>query len=510
MMSNGFRQALHHHPIRSAAIPLWCCVVWMCVSRCAVAAPPDPSGGPIKIHPDNPHYFIYRGKPTILITSAEHYGAMINKDFDYVAYFDMLKSYGLNYTRIYPGAMFEPQGKFLPGNTLGPRPWSLIVPWARSDKPGYLFCGNKFDLDRWNPDYFARLKDFITKAGERGIVVEICFFNAQYSDTWPLSPLDHENNIQGIGKCSFEDAQTLKCPDVVQREADYVRKITQEVNEFDNVILEICDEPALFTPFDEAGPWVGHLIEVAANTERNLPKKHLLAQEVEGPVGGPIDFSGSPNLTVIVGQYVQAGGMDQMGGIKALDLEYQHNKPIEMNETYYYPLDYEDDKIADSRVEAWEFIVGGGASFNQLNGLFTAENPTGNTRDNLRLLSGLKILKDFIYGFDFLKMQQDRQFVVGGIPSGTFCRAISEPGQQYALYLHHSVVMGRGHGYRVTPGNYTESLELDLPAGTYKAEWIDPASGATIQSGTIEHKGGRRKFTSPQHSVDIALRIKRT
>jgi len=465
---------------------------------------------PIQLHPANSHYFLFNGQPTVLITSAEHYGAVVNEDFDYVAYFDMLKSYGLNYTRIYPGAMFEPQGKFLPGNTLGPRPWSLIVPWARSDQPGYLFCGNKFDLDRWDPEYFARLKDFITKAGERGIVVEICFFNAQYSDTWPLSPLYHENNVQGEGRCSFQDAQTLKCPDVVKREADYVRKITQEVNAFDNVVLEICDEPALFTPFEEAGPWVGHLIEVAAEAEKHLPKKHLIAQEVEGPVGGPIDFSGSSNLTVIVGQYVQAGGMDQMGGMKALDLEYQQNKPIEMNETYYYPLDYEDDKIADSRVEAWEFMVGGGASFNQLNGLFTAENPTGNTPDNLRLLSGLKVLKDFIHGFDFVKMQQDKKFIVSGVPAGAFCRGISEPGKQYALYLHHSVVMGRGHGYRATPGAYVEHLELDLPAGTYQTDWVDPATGATISSATIHHQGGTRSFISPQHSVDIALRIKRT
>ena len=68
---------------------------------------------PIKLHPDNPHYFLFNGQPTILITSAEHYGGVVNKDFDYVTYFDALKSYGLNYTRIYPGALFEPMGKFI-------------------------------------------------------------------------------------------------------------------------------------------------------------------------------------------------------------------------------------------------------------------------------------------------------------------------------------------------------------------------------------------------------------
>jgi hypothetical protein len=38
---------------------------------------------PISLHPQNPHYFLFKGKPTILITSAEHYGAVLNADFDY-------------------------------------------------------------------------------------------------------------------------------------------------------------------------------------------------------------------------------------------------------------------------------------------------------------------------------------------------------------------------------------------------------------------------------------------
>ena len=66
------------------------------------------SAQPIRLHPDNPHYYLFQGKPTVLITSAEHYGGVVNGAFDYVKYFDALKAYGLNYTRIYPGYLFEP------------------------------------------------------------------------------------------------------------------------------------------------------------------------------------------------------------------------------------------------------------------------------------------------------------------------------------------------------------------------------------------------------------------
>jgi hypothetical protein len=469
-------------------------------------------GEPITVDPSNPHYYLFNGKPTILITSAEHYGALVNLDFDYVAYLDALKAYGLNYTRIWPGAVLEMVGEFGKGNTMGPRPDRTIVPWARSNQPGYVYGGNKFDLDKWNPEYFARLKDFIVKAAERGIVVEICFFNSQYTHRWPLSPLYYENNVQGVGKCDFKDAQTLKYPDLVQRESEYVSKITQEVNDYDNVILEICDEPALFTAYEEAGPWVGRLLEVVHNTESTLPKKHLIAQMVEGPIGGPIDFSGSPLLSVIVGQYVWGGeaGREQMGGMKGLDYEYTYSKPIELNETPYYPFQYRvGDAVAASRVEAWEFIVGGGASFNHLNSRYTAEDPAGSTPDNARVLSALRNLENFIYSFDFVKMRPDKSFVVSGVSQGAYCRGISQPGEQYALYLHHSELEPNYEYYVVKPGHYHETLTLDLPGGTYKAEWVDPTLGSVVSTVTFTHQGGSQNLTTPEYAVDIALRIKR-
>ncbi len=45
---------------------------------------------PLALHPDNPRYFLFRGEPTVLVTSGEHYGAVLNRDFDYVRYLDAL------------------------------------------------------------------------------------------------------------------------------------------------------------------------------------------------------------------------------------------------------------------------------------------------------------------------------------------------------------------------------------------------------------------------------------
>ena len=56
----------------------------------AVATPSAMAAEPIALHPQNGHYFLWRGRPTILITSGEHYGAVLNLDFDFVRYLDDL------------------------------------------------------------------------------------------------------------------------------------------------------------------------------------------------------------------------------------------------------------------------------------------------------------------------------------------------------------------------------------------------------------------------------------
>ena len=100
--------------------------------RGTVAAEP-----PIHLHPENQHYFLFRGRPTVLVGSTEHYGAVLNRDFDYVRYLDELHHQGLNLTRTFSGVYCEDQRSFgIHGNTLAPAAGRLIAPWARSANVG--------------------------------------------------------------------------------------------------------------------------------------------------------------------------------------------------------------------------------------------------------------------------------------------------------------------------------------------------------------------------------------
>ena len=48
----------------------------------ALATASATAGPPIAVHPENPRYFLWRGRPTVLVTGGEHYGSVINPDFD--------------------------------------------------------------------------------------------------------------------------------------------------------------------------------------------------------------------------------------------------------------------------------------------------------------------------------------------------------------------------------------------------------------------------------------------
>ncbi|MCI0745320.1 MAG: DUF6298 domain-containing protein, partial [Verrucomicrobia subdivision 3 bacterium] len=235
------------------------------------------AGVPLSLHPDNPHYFLFRGKPAVLITSGEHYGAVLNLDFDYVAYLDELAAHRFNHTRLFSGTYCEREDSFgITDNTLAPARGRFICPWARSQTPGAFDGGNKFDLTRWDERYFVRLKDFVREAGRRGIVVEMNLFCTMYSEAlWQSSPMHTTNNVNGIGRVGPYDVYSLKEEALTKAQEAVTRKIVQELSSFDNLYYEVCNEP-----YERGGmhaDWQPRIVEVILETEKQLPSKHLIS-----------------------------------------------------------------------------------------------------------------------------------------------------------------------------------------------------------------------------------------
>jgi hypothetical protein len=477
---------------------------------------------PIEVCPNNMHYFFYKGKPLVLITSDHHYGAVIDKDFDYVKYLDYLSLSGMNLTRIYPGAMFEPTDKYLPGNPLGPRPGRQLLPWVKSSQPGAnpLLAESgqpsyKYDLDKWNQEYFNRLKDFVEHAQKKNIIVEIPFFNGMYNDCWPLMAMYHQNNIQNVGKyedkeCGLFTSTDARNQDVIKYQKAYINKITTELYEFDNLIYDICDEPSLqglpggsvlFLPDSQVIPWINKMKEAFLQAEESLPKKHLLGQTVQNL--SP-DFSNESWCKWLPTEYVKPAA-------KALKLNYENNKPLIDVESNYYGISltknaYNIDAI---RLEGWWFMLRGGAGCINLNSEFYRRQETGSINTQSYIIPQRKVLKDFMNSFDLVGLSRFNDF--SGAPSDAFCNILAENGKQYALYIFHGAYEGDwGANFIPESGNFRDTIILNkVPAGNYILEWIDPPSGSTKNSEKLSWNGGKLMLITPEYPLDIAMRMRR-
>ena len=438
---------------------------------------------PISLHPDNPKYFKFRDKPTVLITSAEHYGAVLNLDFQQKPYLDELKRSGMNYTRIFSGAYCGSPGDFqIPHNTLAPAAGKLICPWARSSQPGYAGGGNKYDLSKWDDAYFKRLKSFLKEAGKRGIVVEISLFCPFYGDSmWNLSPMKSANNINGLSEISSQEAYSLKHKDITRIQEEMTKKIVTELRDFDNIFYEICNEPYFGGVTLE---WQKHIAAVIKETESKFPAKHLIAQNIAN--GSQRVANPDPNVSILNFHYASPpSAVEENSSFKGV---------IGCDETGFQGQ-------ADSpyREEGWAFIMAGGALYNNLDYAFTVSNPDGTAKVNpptpggggVTFRTAMSALKKFIDTFNYIKMSPDKTIQA---PNGTTIRALSEPGKQYAIYIR---------------GGSQTTLKLDLPKGKYQVKWVDTRTGETLKTSQLTHNAGPAEISSPEYQDDTAVSIKR-
>jgi hypothetical protein len=464
------------------------------------ALPAADAQAPLALHPDNPHYFLFRGKPAVLVTSGEHYGAVLNLDFDYHKYLRTLEADGLNLTRTFTGAYVEPSGAFhIAENTLAPAKGRFLAPWSRSETPGNALGGNKFDLRRFDDGYFHRLKDFVAEAGQRGVVVEINLFCPFYEETqWRLSPFHPGNNVNGLGNVARTDVYTLdKAGGLLDVQKALIEKVVTELKDCDNIYYEICNEP-YFGGVTLA--WQHQVADVIVATEKDFPAKHLISQNV---ANGAAKVE-KPHPAVSIFNFHYASPPDTVA------LNYALNNVVGDNETGFRGTE-----DAAYRMEGWDFVLAGGGLFNNLDYSFTvgredgtfafpASQPGGGGKE---LRKQLRVLKEFIDGFAFVQMKPDSTTLAGEAPAGFSVRGLSEAGRAYAFYLRPKPAK---KGAEVPKRAKEVALQLALSPGLYKAEWIDPLSGKVVKDETFSHDGKERQVVAPPCGDEVALRIRRT
>jgi hypothetical protein len=342
-------------------------------------------------------------------------------------------------------------------------------------------------------------------ASQRGIVVEVTFFTSTYTDKeWAVHPFNGKNNGGAAGPVDFRKLNTLDNGGTLKFQEALVRKLVRELNGFDNLIFEIQNEPwadrtvvaDVINPYLPAGAkekwpntadladeaslaWQQRVAEWVAAEESRLPSRHLLAQNVcnfRYPVR-----SVARGVSIINFHYAYP---------EAALWNLHHGKAIACDETGFMGT-------ADRhyRMQAWRFLLSGGAIYNNLDYSFStgfedgtdvqSKSPGGGS---VALRKQLGVMKRFFEALPFLEMKPDFQ-VVRAAP-GVWTQAFSKPGSVYAIHIS---------------GKSPAELSLELPAaGTWSAEWVDTKTGASTPASL---RAGR--VTTPAFDEDVVLRAVR-
>ena len=493
------------YQILSIALSL---VVVTCTPPEAEQPMPLPTEGPIQLHPENSHYFLYKGKALALITSAEHYGALLNLDFDYETYLKTLADEGMNYTRIFTGSYFEIPGESfgIQNNTLAPLPGRVITPWMTlTDDSGQ----GKYDLSQWNQQYFDRLVGFMELAKSLDIIVEVTFFSSIYRDQhWDISPQNPENNVNISHTIDRKDAQTLNNGELLKFQEAMVRKLVQELNGFDNFFFEIQNEPwadravpvynimnkeelepgdwTFKSDFgDEAAiAWHDHLIGVIVEEESELENKHLIAQNYTN-FKAPIPY---------VNEHVSI-----------INFHYAWPEAVEWNYHYDKVIGFDESGFAGSgdqvyRRQAWKFMLSGGGLFNNLDYSFFTGQEDGRGENkapgggSAELRRQLKFLSEFLHGFELEQLKPSTSVVLSS--PGLIPYVLSDTGKSYAVYLR-------------AVGTDKASLKIDTGDGVFQVQSLDPISGTYLELGSLSTEKGILTLEISIPEGELALKIVR-
>ncbi len=182
------------------------CVLLLIVLLCK-SIQAEPTNGPLRICPDNPRYFADADGNAILLVGSHVWYNLVDmgaqdppKQFDYEAYLDWMGKYNHNFMRMWAWEMvkWDTQGNnatFRNDNTefhVNPHPWQ------RTGTGNALDGKPKFDLTKFEPEYFQRLTDRIDLSRKRGIYVSVMLFEGwamqRVENVWKSHPFNPENN----------------------------------------------------------------------------------------------------------------------------------------------------------------------------------------------------------------------------------------------------------------------------------------------------------------------------
>jgi hypothetical protein len=246
---------------------------------------------PLRVHPANPRYFQDGEGRAVYLAGSHHWDNLVDNGerpggFDFEGYLDSLAAWGHNLIRLWAHEAWL--------HDLDPRPWLRTGPRLALDgRP-------RFDLTRFDPEYFARLRWRVLRAAERGIYVAVMLFNGWSihnkgeGNPWDRHPFNRRNNVNGAdgdpdARGDGSDAHSLRVPAVTGLQELYARHVVEAVGDLDNVLWEISNESP-----GTSRDWQVYMIRFLKNLEAARGRQHPVGMTFAFPGGRNEDLFRSP------------------------------------------------------------------------------------------------------------------------------------------------------------------------------------------------------------------------
>jgi hypothetical protein len=505
----------------------------------------------------------WRGKGRFLLGSTEHYGSLVNAAFDFERYLGTIAADGLSLTRakcVYRELADSLGGQLGHANTQAPRPEHYLAPWARAPEVGGVGPDGlpRFDLDTWDERFFARLRAFLAGAAERGVVVELVFFGSPHNEvTWRHLPFHPGSNVNGAGAgtARWQDVMTLADPSLVEHQRRLVRKVVAETNGFDNLYYEVCNEPLALDGRGQPAPealrdWQRMVVQTVRETERPLPRRHLVAVNCHQllPCRAP-DGQGEPPVGLLDDGYYRHDPQVDLLNVhylshraprEGLHHAYAgaHRSPFRLGNTTTFvalrapagkPIGFDEDytgvvhgrvpRPVQNRLEAWEALLAGCATYDHLDFTFTTDDPTGAGAgaipgglprawlDGRELRRRLGHLAVFAGTLDLAALRP-APLLVQRTPhnAGAVAARVCGAAAQATVYLADSRPQEAGFGSTTLRGLLC--LGGLAPGTRFAVRALDPCSGAwTVLPAMDADAGGGLRLQIPPFRADLLLHL---
>lgn len=515
-----------HRLVKSLFQLLQSAALFSLLLTCAALAPVDLPAEALKINPENSKYFVYRGKPLVLLSASEHYGSVINRPFDFEKYLTDAAEHKMTMTRTF--LLFrELQSARNPSSPCKPESPDYIAPYLRAG-PGKALDGEPtYDLDRWNPEYFERLHRFLQVASDKGIVVELTLFSNTYAENiWALNPLRDENNLQHVGRVEWEEYTTLKEPELVRRQLEYARKILEATASFDNVYYEICNEPgggvAGHASPAEVDAWQKTIAETVRSEMARLKSPHLIAGQQAFTYSPkflfPQDGSFANPIFDIVNNHplpdTQFNNRPyQLGHFMSKELmlselaqfcraAYSEKKPLVLDEDNTASMYRDFTGWTIHRKRAWTALLNG-SHYDYIDFSLTVHSEAGTPDSRRQIRSWMQHLSEFMQSFDYVHSLPSVNWVKN-VPEPLVASGLSAANRDFVLY----VADAREAGNPDAGHPIAASVTLTLPPGEYTLNLYSPVSGQYSPGIKLEG-GGEKILPLPAFEHDIVVRATR-